>query len=323
VKVMVTGGSGFIGSYIALDLAKDPNNEVIVFDVRTPPFALPKNMFYVDGDICYKTTVDRWVQGCEELYDCAGVLGTHELVFNTERAIDTNIKGAFNIIQACLDHGVKRIFHPTKPCFVNYWENTYTISKIAAENFCRMYRKVYGMDLTILRWMNASGPRQHLYPVRKFIPTAICYALLGKEIVVYGSGEQTMDIIDVRDISQIAIRAVRNGLGKTDQVWEVGTGKPLTCNRVAEYIIEKMTSTSKIKYVPMRVGEALVSNVYAKNPEDLFRLLDYQLEYSPYQTLDDCIDYYSRLDRAEIEAAYDFFARTTSELEVDRPYVRV
>ena len=68
---------------------------------------MPKNVKYIDGDISYKTSIDKAVKGATELYDCAGVLGTHELVFQTERAIDTNIKGAFNVIQSCIDNNVK------------------------------------------------------------------------------------------------------------------------------------------------------------------------------------------------------------------------
>ena len=152
-----------------------------------------------------KSDFDKVIKNCEEVYDCAGVLGTHELVFQTERAIDINIKGAFNVIQSCLDYNVKRVFHPTKPIFKSNWENTYTISKITAENFVRMFKEVYKMDVTILRWMNASGPRQHIYPVRKFIPIVICQAILNEDIEIYGTGNQTVDIIDVRDIANIAI----------------------------------------------------------------------------------------------------------------------
>ena len=253
MKILVTGGSGFIGSFIVDQLARDKKNQIQIFDIVAPNFKIGDNVRYIDGDICYKTAIDKAIINCEEVYDCAGVLGTSELVFQTERAIDTNIKGAFNVIQVCLDNNVKRIFHPTKPFFKNYWENTYTISKITAENFARMYRQVYKMDLTILRWLNASGPRQHLFPVRKFIPLAICDALLDRDIEIYGTGEQTIDIIDVRDIANIAILSTRSGIGKDRKAYDVGTGQALTCNFVAEKIIKMTNSKSKIKYLPMRL----------------------------------------------------------------------
>ena len=219
MKILVTGGSGFIGSHIVQELSKDKNNQIYIYDIVKPDIDHSSNVKYIDGDICYKTSIDKAVQGCEEVYDCAGVLGTHELVFQTERAIDTNIKGAFNVIQSCFDYKVARVFHPTKPIFKNYWENTYTISKITAENFVRMFRDVYNMDITVLRWMNASGPRQHIFPVRKFIPMIITQSILNENIEIYGTGNQTVDIIDVRDIASIAIKSVRSGLGKNQEVY--------------------------------------------------------------------------------------------------------
>lgn len=307
MKVLVTGGCGFIGSHIALELAKDPNTQIYLFDIKTPEFDFPNNVKFIEGDIVYRASLDRAVQGCEEVYDCAGLLGTHELVFQTERAVDTNIRGAVNVFQSCLEHEVKRIFHPTKPIFANYWENTYTITKIAAENFARMYKKVYQMDITVLRWMNASGPGQHIYPIRKFIPLSICLALLGMDVEIYGNGEQTVDIIDVRDIAKIAIESARKGVGKIDKVWDVGTGRPMSCNKVAQYLIKKARSSSKITYAPMRIGEPNQSNVYAKNHGELFEFIDFKLQYDPYQTLDDCVQYYSGLERDKIQIAVNYF----------------
>lgn len=307
MKILVTGGSGFIGSHIVEQLSKDKNNKIIIFDIVKPDIDHSNNVKYVDGDICYKTSIDKAIKDCEEVYDCAGVLGTHELVFQTERAIDTNIKGAFNVIQSCLDYNVKRIFHPTKPIFKSYWENTYTISKITAENFVRMFKNIYEMDVTILRWMNASGPRQHLYPVRKFIPIAICQALLNEDIEVYGTGNQTVDIVDVRDIANIAISSTRNGLGKIDEIYDVGSGQAVTCNKVAEEIIKRTGSKSKIKHLPMRVGEALDTKIVAKTHNELLDKLNIKLNYSFEDTIDECIKYSKTLDQNYLKKVYEFF----------------
>lgn len=308
MKILVTGGSGFIGSHIVEQLEKDKKNEIIIFDIAKPEVVHSSNVSYFDGDISFKTSVDRAIQGCEEVYDCAGVLGTHELVFQTERAIDTNIKGCFNVIQSSLENNVKRIFHPTKPFFKNYWENTYTISKISAENFVRMYRNVYNMDITILRWMNATGARQHLYPVRKFIPIIIMQALLNKDIEIYGTGEQTVDIIDVRDIANIAIQTTRSGISVgSNEVYDVGSGEAISCNDVAEYIIKKINSKSKIKHIPMRLGEALDTKIVAKTHSELFSKIKYQPQYSFDETIEECINYTKSLSSSFLQKSYEFF----------------
>lgn len=308
MKILVTGGSGFIGSHIVEQLEKDKKNEIIIFDIAKPEVVHSSNVNYFDGDISFKTSVDRAIKGCEEVYDCAGVLGTHELVFQTERAIDTNIKGCFNVIQSSLENNVKRIFHPTKPFFKNYWENTYTISKISAENFVRMYRNVYNMDITILRWMNATGARQHLYPVRKFIPIIIMQALLNKDIEIYGTGEQTVDIIDVRDIANIAIQTTRSGISVgSNEVYDVGSGEAISCNDVAEYIIKKINSKSKIKHIPMRLGEALDTKIVAKTHSELFSKIKYKPQYSFDETIEECINYTKSLSPSFLKKSYEFF----------------
>lgn len=306
MKILVTGGSGFIGSHI-VDILSKEDNEVIVFDKSKPEVDHNDNVMYVDGDICHKTSLDRYIKGCEEVYDCAGVLGTHELVFQTERAIDTNIKGAFNVLQSCLDYNVNRVFHPTKPIFSSYWENTYTISKITAENFAKMYKNIHNMDITILRWMNATGPRQHLYPVRKFIPMAICQAMLNLDIEIYGTGEQTVDIIDVRDIANIAITSTRKGMGKIDKIYDVGTGHAVSCNAVANLIIKLLKSESKIKHIPMRVGEELNTNIVAQTHDELLKSIGVELQYTFEQTIEDCISYMKTIDNSVLNRARAFY----------------
>ena len=232
------------------------------------------------------------------------------MVFQTERAIDTNIKGAFNVIQSCLDFKVSRIFHPTKPIFKNYWENTYTISKITAENFVRMFSEVYDMNITVLRWMNASGPRQHIYPVRKFIPMIITQALLDKDIEIYGNGNQTVDIIDVRDIAKIAVKSTRMGIGKDlSQVYDVGSGHAISCNDVAKYVLKKINSKSKIVHLPMRIGEAPDTKIAAKTHNELLNKIDYKLEFSYEDTMDACIDYMRGLDKNYLIKAFNFFSK--------------
>ena len=71
MKILVTGGSGFIGSHIVDELSQDKNNKIFIFDIVRPDHPISENVRYVDGDICYKTSLDKYIPGCEEVYDCA------------------------------------------------------------------------------------------------------------------------------------------------------------------------------------------------------------------------------------------------------------
>lgn len=303
MKCLVTGGSGFIGSFIVQELAKE-GHDVIIYDIAKPDFMLPRNVEYFDGDTRYMSTLASAMRGIDELYDVAGVLGTNELMFSNNRAVDVNINGALNALKAARMCGVKRIFHPTKP---NDWLNTYSITKFAAEQFCLMFQKNFNMNIAVLKWFNAYGPRQHLYPVRKAVPLFITQALYNRPLEVFGDGEQTVDMIYVVDIAKIAIKATRN-CGKVGKVMDVGTGLPITVNELAGMIIKLMKSKSKIVHLPMRKGEPEKSDIRA----DVTMLKDIVKvdEFTPFEKgLKVTIDWYKKLPKAELEKALDHFKK--------------
>jgi len=303
MRCLVTGGSGFIGSFIVEELAKE-GHDVIIYDIAKPEFTLPKNAGYFDGDTRYISTLMSAMKGIDELYDIAGVLGTNELMFSNNRAVDVNINGALNALKAAKMCGVKRVFHPTKP---NDWLNTYSITKFAAEQFCLMFIKNFDMEIALLKWFNAYGPRQHLYPVRKAVPLFITQAIYDRPVEVFGDGNQTVDMIYVVDIAKIAIKAARR-CGRIGKVIDVGTGLPITVNELAALIIKMTKSRSKIVHLPMRKGEPEKSKIAA----DVTMLND-ALEmdaFTPFEKgLKETIKYYRKLPEAELLKALDHYKK--------------
>lgn len=304
MKCLVTGGSGFIGSFVVEELARE-GHRVIIYDIAKPEFELPSNVEYFDGDTRYISTLMSAMKGVDELYDIAGVLGTNELMFSNNRAVDVNIGGAINALKAAKLSGVKRVFHPTKP---NDWLNTYSITKFAAEQFCMMFIKNFGMSIACLKWFNAYGPRQHLYPVRKAVPLFIAQALYNKPVEVFGDGNQTVDMIFVTDIAKIAIKATRN-CGHLGKVIDVGSGIPITVNELASMIIKITKSRSKIKHLPMRKGEPERSNI-AADTTALRDVLNVD-EFTPFEKgLKETISWYKNLPEKELLKALDHFGKS-------------
>lgn len=303
MKCLVTGGSGFIGGFIVEELAAK-GHRVLIYDIAKPEFALPKNVEYFDGDTRYISTLISAMKGMDEVYDIAGVLGTNELMFSNNRAVDVNIDGALNVLKAAKICGVKRIFHPTKP---NDWLNTYSITKFAAEQFCLMFIRNFGMEIAVLKWFNAYGPRQHLYPVRKAVPLFITQALYHRPLEVFGDGQQTVDMIYVTDIAKIAIKATRK-CGRIGKVIDVGTGLPITVNELAKMIIHLTKSKSKIVHLPMRKGEPERSNI-AADVTMLNDVLEVD-EFTPFEAgLKRTIEYYRRLPAEELAKALEHYRK--------------
>lgn len=271
MRVAITGSSGFIGTNLMLWFAEhEPATELVLIDITTPQVALPRNARFHYADIRNLSSLLAPLEGVDEVYHLAGILGTSELIAISSLACETNIVGANNVMDACRLTGVQRVYNVAKPHFDGYDENSYTLTKHAGELLGRLYQQKYGMEVATVRWLNAVGPYQHLYPVRKFLPMMILFAMYGFDLEVYGDGSQTIDPIDVVDLSFLTVHACRH-LGRRADVVDLGSGKAITCQDAAETILRVVNEFyrsqrkrgSKIINVPMRDGEKEGVNLVA------------------------------------------------------------
>jgi nucleoside-diphosphate-sugar epimerase len=255
VTVLVTGASGFIGSYVC-DRLEAEGYKAEGFDrvanLRTT----------VLGDVKDAGAVDEAVARCDGVIHCAGILGTAETIARPTSSVRTNIIGSLNVFDACR--------HYSKPCVYitvgNYWMlNSYSITKTAAEQIAWMFNKEHGTKIAVVRALNAYGPRQKQGPVRKIMPNFIVPALSGEPLVIYGDGEQVMDMIWVEDVADVLVRALVVDHGQyiyrpmrsldNPVKFEAGTGRMTTVNEIARLVLLHTGARSVIKRVPMRAGE--------------------------------------------------------------------
>jgi nucleoside-diphosphate-sugar epimerase len=272
--VLVTGGTGFIGRYVVEELRNRGYIPVILDrEQRTQNYS---NIVQpvVFGDIKDATLVTEAVAHVDGVIHLAGVLGTQETIANPLPAAETNILGGLNVLQACAQYDVPLV----NIAVGNYWmSNTYSITKNTIERFCEMYTKFRGSQMTVVRALNAYGPRQVPVPpwgssrVRKIMPSFICRALSGEPIEIYGDGTQIMDMIYVEDVAEILVRALEltNDDGAQPTI-EAGTGRDTTVNMIAEEVVRNVPDAT-IKYLPMRPGEEEQSVVKA-DPDKILDL---------------------------------------------------
>lgn len=247
MKILITGGSGFIGSHLAEALNKI-DHKVYVFDVDKPKFENVST--FIKGDIRKRRQVFEAVKGKDLVFHLAGILGTHETVSKPIATTETNVIGTLNALDAALKQKAEFIFI-SKP---NVWLNPYTISKVASESYSFMYHKEFGLPVKIVVWFNVYGPRQRVVGYQKAIPTWIIQALRNQPLTIFGDGKQTMDLIYTQDTVEATI-AVMNSEKCLGKRIEIGSGKESEINKVAKLIIELTKSKSSLLHVPMRRGE--------------------------------------------------------------------
>ncbi len=265
MHVAVTGGSGFIGSWVRSEL-RARGYKVVIVDRHNKPYAIHKdNEEFFLADVRDEVAMTELAAHVDGIIHLAAVLGTQETINNPRPSAITNIIGALNVFEAAAQYNLPVVYAGVGNHFMRLdGTGSYTISKSAAEDYARMfnlYRK--GGHIAIVRPVNAYGPGQSVAApygtskVRKIMPSFICRALNGDDIEVYGDGKQISDCVYVQDVARVFVQALEytNYHGAPEKPIEVGPAESITVNEIAQMIIDKSESSSRLIHLPMRPGE--------------------------------------------------------------------
>lgn len=304
MKVIVTGGSGFIGKALCNNL-RQGGHLVCTYDES----CRPDDPFHTSGSITDIGGVRQVLEGTDIAFHLAGLLGTSELMFQGREAIRINIEGTWNILEACLAQNVSRIFFPTKP---NDWLNTYSITKRAGEDLVWMFSECFGLDARVLRWRNVYGPGQAVYPIRKAVPIMILQGLANQPVEVYGSGNQPIDLEYVDDVCRVSAKyAINDSTQK--QVLDTGASVRITVEEMAQRIVALTESTAGIARLPMRLGELEDLPVAPPGEKTAASLLgDPGQTVSLEEGLERTVDYYRHMSSTLRSSALKYHARRKS-----------
>lgn len=282
MKALVTGGAGFIGSHIVDRLVTD-GYEVLVVDDES---ADAHDHFYYNNKAEYsKLSVQDYydmvdiMEGVDIVFHLAAESRIQPCVKNPVMANLTNVVGTCSVLQAAREVGVKRVVYsstsaaygikhplPLKEEMQNDCLNPYSVSKVAGEELCKMFYKLYGLESVILRYFNVYGERQ---------PTKGQYApvigLFQKQVAeelpmtVVGDGLQSRDFTNVSDVVEANILASQTKDKKAlGQTFNIGCGKNYTILDIVEMI---QGEDALYVNIPERIGEArhsLADNTKAK-----------------------------------------------------------
>jgi len=257
MKVGVTGGAGFIGSWLTTELL-GRGHEVVCFDRlgKAPPGAIS-----FLGDVRDATAVTELAAAVDGIVHLAAVLGTAETILNPRPAAETNILGSLNVFEAAAQYGLPVVNAAVGNARIG--RGTYCVTKTCAEDFVPMYVHDRGQRFVSVRPMNAYGPGQKApapwgsSKVRKIIPTFVCAGLTGQDVTLYGAGAQVSDCVFVGDVARVMAAALEHAAGSdllADRPIEVGPLQSHTVREVAEIVCQHANG-GRLVDLPMRPGE--------------------------------------------------------------------
>ncbi|MBW3570230.1 MAG: NAD-dependent epimerase/dehydratase family protein [Gemmatimonadetes bacterium] len=277
-NVLVIGGAGFIGSHVVDELLKEDVGQVIVYDNFArggrdnleQALADPRvRVFEVGGDILHTDILSAAV-GESQMVVHLAALWLLQCYDYPRSAFEVNIRGTFNVLEACRDHSIERLVYSSSasvygdaveiPMTEDHPFNNrtfYGASKIAGEAMCRAFNDRYGLPYVGMRYMNVYGARQDY----KGTYIAVIMKMLdrldqGLPPVLYGDGSQAYDFIYVTDCARANVCALKSDA--SDHFYNVGSGTRTSLRELAEMVLELTGSDQSIQYEP--AGKTFVTN---------------------------------------------------------------
>ncbi|MBI4686481.1 MAG: SDR family oxidoreductase [Nitrospirae bacterium] len=273
MKVVVTGGAGFIGSHITDKLINNGDEVVIVDDLSTgrQENINGKAKFY-KIDI-QSPELESIFEKEHPDYVCHQAAQKDVRISVSDPIYDAriNILGTLNLLQNCIKYNVKKVVfastggaiygeqevfpvpetHPTRPI------SPYGVAKLVAEHYLYYYKTIYGLDYVSLRYANVYGPRQDPHGEAGVVAIFIQKMLNGEQPIINGDGEQTRDFVYVDDVARANILAIRNN--SSENVFNIGTGIETTVTQLFIRIRESVAPSIEEKHGVAKEGEQLRS----------------------------------------------------------------
>ena len=294
MKILVTGGAGFIGSHLAEELVKRKHEVRILDNFSAGNLqnlkSIKKKVELIEGNISDKPTVDDAVKGCDYIFHEAAFVSVEESIKNPVKTWDINIRGTLLVLGAAHRSGVKRVALASSAAIYGDTfalpkredgslapKSPYGESKHINEMNAQKYYRDYKLETVCLRYFNVYGPRQDpRSPYSGVISRFIASAIYNEKPAIYGDGEQTRDFVFVKDVVKANLLAMESKKAK-GEIFNIGTGAETSINQLWK-AIKKLTKSKLIPaHLPPREGDIRRSFASILKAE---KLLGYKPQYS-------------------------------------------
>ena len=294
-KVVVFGGSGFLGSHVA-DSLSDDGYSVEIFDLKTSKY-LKSDQEMIIGDISNRDQIKEAIKGAKFVYHFAAIADIKEAQENPVEAVEVNILSTTYILDACREFNVERFIYGSTIYVYSEHGSFYRSTKQASELIIENYQKIYNLNYTILRYGSLYGPRANHF---NFINRIIVQAIKEKKIVRKGNGEELREYIHIKDAARASVEILSANF-KNANIMITGT-KSMRIHDVLEMITEIFNEKIKVEYTSEVLEAHYNITPYTFKPKVAKK---YQLNY------------YHDLGQGVLEQIYDNYERLLANGEIE------
>jgi len=268
MKVLITGGAGFIGSHLAEFLRE--RAEVRILDslrIGDRRILKRRGIDVIQASVLDTAALRTAVSGINFVFHLAAMVSVQESMENPQQCVEINVLGTLNVLRAAADAGVRKLVFassaavygdnppvPTPETATPKPKSPYAITKLDGEYYCEMFEREGWLNTAALRFFNVFGPGQDpASPYAAVVPAFMQRAMRGEPLTIFGDGKQSRDFIYVKDaVSSLAFAAENSQL---TGVFNCGYGRQTTINELIQRILTSADSESRLNYLPERPGD--------------------------------------------------------------------